>query len=174
MGLQAPEDAKTTIVTIAGMKRNIQHWRSFNLSIFGRTVMINSCLVSKLWFKAHHLPISNKYLRQMNNIVHEYFRKGSKGCSVNLCKRITPRAKGGMGQLDIRSQSNNLLTCMKWVIMYTSGYPALWTHFWEQNVIRIQNHLQSVVDPTLCHTMRWGSMPKVRIDRTYSLLIPSK
>ena len=48
--------------TIEGMQRSIQHWRSFNLSIFGRTLMINSCLVSKLWFKAHHLPISNKYL----------------------------------------------------------------------------------------------------------------
>ena len=50
---------------------------------------------------------------------------------------------------------------MKWVIMYTSGYPALWTYYWKQNVIHIQNYMQSVVDPILCHTMRWGSMPKV-------------
>ena len=36
----------------------VEHWATFGLSVYGRTSMINSSLISKLWFLALHVPTS--------------------------------------------------------------------------------------------------------------------
>ena len=45
---------------------------------FPDALVLNNDSVSKLWFKAHRIPISNKYrsyLKQINNVVNECLKR---------------------------------------------------------------------------------------------------
>ena len=51
------------------------YWSSYGLSIFGRSLMINSCMLSKLWFVCMHVPPSTEIIKSINTKVNHYLRK---------------------------------------------------------------------------------------------------
>jgi len=82
------------------LSANPAHWSTMNISIFGRVLLLNSCLLSKLWFIAHHIPVTKKIMKEINKHVDGYFRRGMKSNSVNRNKRLTPKHLGGLCQLN--------------------------------------------------------------------------
>ena len=115
------------------------------MSIFGRTLLINSCLLSKLWFIAQHVPYTTKNITDIDKLVNNYFRKGKRTNSVSHLKRVTPKEFGGLGQLDVRMQVNNLLA--KWAIRSLAGDPHPWNIYWNHNVDQLKRFIHSPTHP---------------------------
>ena len=55
-----------------------EYWSTLGLSIFGRTLMINSSLLSKLWFVAMHTLHTTEIVNSIDKLVNNYFRKGKR------------------------------------------------------------------------------------------------
>ena len=78
-----------------------EYWSTLGLSIFGRTLMINSSLLSKLWFVAMQTPHTTEIVNSIHKLVNSYFRKGKRFTSMSHSLRVTPTYYGGLGQLDV-------------------------------------------------------------------------
>ena len=117
---------------IQALPCHASYWSTLGLSIFGRTLMINSSMLSKIWFVAMHTPPDNQTTDKLNKLVNNYFRKGKRSNSIAYRKRITPTEHGGLGQLDIQAQLDNLLA--KWVIKSKSGDTHPWNRSEERRV----------------------------------------
>ena len=124
-----------------------EYWSTLGLSIFGRTLMINSSLLSKLWFVAMHTPHTTEIVKSIDKQVNNYFRKGKKFTSISKKKRITPTYYGGLGQIDVQTQLDNLLA--KWAIRSLANDPHPWNLYWRWNIIQLQIHLKTHTHPTL-------------------------
>jgi hypothetical protein len=124
---------------------NPQYWATKNYTIFGRTLLLNTCMLSKVWYLAHHSRANKEVIKAIDTHTDNYFRKGRRSNSVSKNKRLTPKKHGGLGQLNPVTQIRNLLA--KWVIKYTSGDTHPWTIYWKQNVIRMQDKIGVMVDP---------------------------
>ena len=100
-----------------------EYWSTLGLSIFGRTLMINSSVLSKLWFVAMHTPHTTEIVNSVDKLVNNYFRKGKRFASMSHSLRTTPTYYGGLGQLDVQTQLNNLLA--KWAIrsLFNAPHP---------------------------------------------------
>ena len=124
--------------------------------------MINSSLLSKIWFIAMHTPASSSVIADLNKQVNHYFRRGKRSNSVSYEKRITPTEFGGLGQLDIEAQINNLLA--KWAIKSAANDPHPWNLYWKWNIRELQAHLKTTTHP-LYYSCDWGrkrSVPPLR------------
>ena len=121
------------------------YWSTMGLSIFGRSLMINSSLLSQIWFMAVHTPPDKKSIDMLNKHVNNYFRKGKRANSVSYAKRITPSHMGGLGQLDIKKQIDNLLS--KWIIRSLANDPHPWNIYWKFNTDQLQAHLKTNTHP---------------------------
>ena len=77
--------------------------------MYGRTLLINSCLLSKVWFAAMHIAPTQEMKKQVNIITNRYFRKGKKPTAISLYKRTLPIKNGGLGQIDVNCQLDNQL-----------------------------------------------------------------
>jgi hypothetical protein len=51
-------------------------WQTRGCSIFGRTLIYNSCLLGKIWFNATQALMSKKYEQKFQVRFNEYFRMG--------------------------------------------------------------------------------------------------
>ena len=122
-----------------------EYWSTLGLSIFGRTLMINSSLLSKLWFVAMHTPHTTEIVKSIDKLVNNYFRKGKRFTSMSHSLRVTPTYYGGLGQLDVQTQLNNLLA--KWAIRSLSNDPHPWNLYWKWNVVQLQIHLKTHTHP---------------------------
>ena len=107
--------------------------------------MINSSLLSQIWFMAVHTPPDKKSIDMLNKHVNNYFRKGKRANSVSYAKRITPSHMGGLGQLDIKKQIDNLLS--KWIIRSLANDPHPWNIYWKFNTDQLQAHLKTNTHP---------------------------
>jgi exonuclease III len=130
------------------------YWSTLGLSIFGRTLMINSSMLSKIWFVAMHTPPDNDTTDKLNKHVNNYFRKGRRSNSIAYQKRITPTEHGGLGQLDIQAQLDNLLA--KWVIKSKSGDTHPWNIYWQHNTDELKKWLNTTTDP-LVLDINWAT-----------------
>ena len=61
----------------------VEHWSTFGLSTYGRTLMLNSSLLSKLWFIAPHVPADKKTRDKIIKLSNKYFRKNKKITAVD-------------------------------------------------------------------------------------------
>ena len=132
---------------IEKLAANPTHWLTMNISIFGRVLLINSCLLSKIWHLAYHTPATREIINRINSVVDRYFRKDKRSNSVNKHKRITPKHLGGLGQIDTSTQINNIIT--KWVIKEMAGDEHPWVIYWRNTIRRLQDELDKPTHPTL-------------------------
>ena len=102
--------------------------------------MINTSLLSKLWFVAMHTPHTAEIVNSIDKLVNNYFRKGKRFTSMSHRLRVTPTYYGGLGQLDVQAQLNDLLS--KWAIRSLSNDPHPWNLYWKWNVVQLQVHLK--------------------------------
>ena len=89
-----------------------------------------------------HTPHIPQIVRSINKLVNNYFRKGKKFTSVSHKLKTTPPCYGGLGQLDVQTQLNNLLILAKWSIRSLANDPHPWNLYWKWNVVQLQIHLK--------------------------------
>jgi hypothetical protein len=83
-----------------------------DLFIFGRTLLLNSCLISKLVHKVMQVPLTNAFRKDIRKRITVYFQKGRKSTTITWAHRTLPKNFGGLGQLDIDTHVGfYLLTC---------------------------------------------------------------
>jgi hypothetical protein len=72
-------------------------WQTRGCSIFGRTLIYNSCLLGKIWFNATQALASNKFEQKFQVRFDTYLRQGKKRSNINHATRVLPKEMGGMG-----------------------------------------------------------------------------
>ena len=70
-----------------------------NLSLKGKTVVINTLILSKLWFMANVFPIPKDLIPEINKIIFGYLWKGSAAEPIARETLFLPRDRGGLGIL---------------------------------------------------------------------------
>ena len=70
-----------------------------NLSLKGKTIVINTLILSKLWFIANVFPIPKDLIPEINKIVFGYLWKGSAAEPMARETLFLPRDRGGLGIL---------------------------------------------------------------------------
>ena len=120
-----------------------------------------------MWFIASHTPMSKDTITKISNITNKYFRKNKKITSVSLAKRTLPNQFGGLGQIEVETQLNNLL--LKWVIKAKAGDEHPWTDFWSYNCKMLQKHLKTSTDLE-CLDVNWNRIKNC--EELFHLTIP--
>jgi len=143
-------------------------WKRLGLTIFGRTLLVNSCLLSKIWFLASHAPVSRTQLKSLLKEVNNFFKKGKKNNSVAYAKRVLPKEFGGLGQLDPTVQI--ALIQAKWVIRALSGEDHLWAIYWRHNEDELRAFLKSTSHPTVAN-LNWAKLRPTSKNKLFPMLI---
>ena len=130
--------------TTTKLQNILQYWNRFNLSVFGRNLLINSNMLSQIWFKGAVLPATVKQVKGLDAPVNNFFRKGKRNNSVLHATRVLPSKYGGLGQIHITTQLYPLR--IKWMIRYEAGKTPLWAIYWAENVRIIKEVLGTETD----------------------------
>ena len=130
--------------TIEKLKNIFTYWKRFNLSVFGRTLLINSRMLSQIWYKASLVPTTPSQERALETQVNEFFRKGKRNNTVAAATRVLPPRDGGLGQIHVPTQLH--LLRIKWIIKASSGDAPLWSFYWAENIRLIKTHLHTETD----------------------------
>ena len=80
------------------------------LSLYQRAVLINSLILSKVWYVAHTYPLPKKYSNLIIKEIFEYLWKSK----LNPIKReviYQDKTKGGLGVFNVFLKSQCILTC---------------------------------------------------------------
>ena len=67
-----------------------------NLSLKGKTIVINTLILSKLWFMANIFPIPEDLILEINKFVFVYLWKGSVAQSIARETLFLPRDRGSL------------------------------------------------------------------------------
>ena len=70
-----------------------------NLSLKGKTIVINTLISSKLWFIVNVFPIPKDLIPEINKIIFRYLGKGSAAEPIARETLFLPRDRGGLGIL---------------------------------------------------------------------------
>jgi exonuclease III len=141
--------------TTQKLQHIFQYWNSFGLSVFGRNLLINSRMLSQIWFKGSVLPITIKQQKQLDAPVNHFFRKGKRNNSVPHATRVLPTTHGGLGQINIPTQMHLLRT--KWIVRYEAGDNPLWTQYWAENVRKLKAFLGTETDLRV-YSCNWNKL----------------
>ena len=144
----------------------VEHYSTFGLSIFGRVLMANSCLLSKLWFIAHHAPINQTNLARANKMILKYINRNRKLTAIRKDKLFLAPEFGGMGLLEIEKQTDLLLA--KWAIRSLAGDPHPWNAFWRNNVAELQRALKITHHPVTIE-LNWNACKRSHL---FHLIVP--
>ena len=82
---------------------------SRSLTLYQRAVVINSLVLSKVWYNAHTYPLAKKYSNQILKEIFEYLWQSK----LNPIKRgaiYQSKSKGGLGIFDVYFKAKCILT----------------------------------------------------------------
>ena len=119
-------------------------WQKFGLSIFGRTLLINSRMLSQAWFKGSVVGTTCKQVKALIAPPNLFFRKSKKNNTVSAQTRSLPLRCGGLAQVQFEKQL--LLLRVKWVVSSTSGDTTPWQLYWNENLRILKAHLCTETD----------------------------
>ena len=78
------------------------------LSLFQKAIIINSMLLSKVWYVSHTLPLSKKYAQRINSIIFRYLWKG-KYQPVGRATLFLPKKEGGLNIVSVYHKAASIL-----------------------------------------------------------------
>ena len=130
-------------------------WHTRGCSIFGRSLIYNSCLASKLWFPVTQIFMSSTYEHKFQLRLNQYFRQGRKRANISYDHRCLTKAMGGLSQLNTHKQIELLRA--KWVIKALAGSNHPWLIYWDENTSRLHRQL-GLHSPPLCASANWSKI----------------
>ena len=152
------------------MPRLTAHWSTMGLTVMGRTLLMNASLLSKLWFIAMLIPANKTVIKKILDQTNRYFRKGKRSNTVKILKRYTPKALGGLGQLDPELQIRNLQA--KWVINSLAASPHPWNIYWNHGMEQMVKFcLKDTCVPPEVLDIDWNKV--IPHEKVFHLMIPA-
>ena len=88
-------------------------WSNRNLSIFGKSVVVNTLILSKLWYVANIFSVPDQMVKDINQNISKFIW-GNHRHIVNRHVLMLPRVEGGIGIQNIEIRSKRLQ--LKWFI----------------------------------------------------------
>jgi len=84
------------------------HWKKRKLTLIGKAIVVNSLLLSQLWYRASIFKIPKKYRGRLKKIIKKFLFNDRPAWTT---KKVwyAPKEKGGLGILPIKTQNNALL-----------------------------------------------------------------
>lgn len=79
-------------------------WQDRKLSVVGRTLLANTCMLAKLWFAAHIVPFTSAFEQKVRRRVRQFIWNSKRG-RVAEEKITRPKSEGGLGLLPLREQA---------------------------------------------------------------------
>ena len=97
----------------------IVQWKKRNLTLIGKTIIVNSLLLSRLWYRGSIFKIPKKYRGRLKNMIKKFLFNDRPAWTK---KKVwyAPKDKGGLGILPIKTQNEALLA----KIVYKMTLPA--------------------------------------------------
>ena len=93
---------------IEKIRRRIQMITGRNLNLYQKVIIINSLILSKIWYTAHTYPLPMKYSILINQEIYKFIWNNKK---VNRVKReviCKEKNQGGLGLLDIYHKARSI------------------------------------------------------------------
>ena len=135
------QEEKNVNRILQSMMSEIRPWTNYESSFIGRKYIINTYVLSKLWYVTHTINISKENIQKINSIIYKFLWKGPE-----LIKRkqlIQIEENGGIGMSDINTKLKcNMIQQIKkmndnrsqpWVALYIYwlGFTTrfLWPNF---------------------------------------------
>ena len=95
------------------MKSKLDIWRSRDLSLEGKTYLIQSIAISQILYAIEMKEISENYIKSIDNILWNFLWSAKK-CTINKSICTLPRNQGGLGLIDLKTVIK--VKRIKWVI----------------------------------------------------------
>ena len=145
-------------------------WRSLDLSVFGRVLLLNSCLISKLVHKVMQVPLTTAFRKDIRKRINAYFQRDRKSTTVSWAQRTLPKQFGGLGQLDIDTHVGLLQA--KWHMRYLAGDGGLWSVFWKHNLGLLSEQLRTSTQLEVLDR-NWNTVHATKKGKVHPMVVAS-
>ena len=122
---------------IEKLKSKLNIWTSRDLTIFGRSCIVNTLGLSQFIYLASLVVFPENVIKTIEQLVSNFIWRGRKA-KVKRQTLINKTEDGGIGLIDIRSKVKSL-QCY-WVVRYASGGEALWKRIWNHHIKSVGNN----------------------------------
>ena len=123
---------------IEKLKSKLNIWTSRDLTIFGRSCIVNTLGLSQFIYLASLVVFPENVIKTIEQLVSNFIWRGRKA-KVKRQTLINKTEDGGIGLIDIRSKVKSL-QCY-WVVRYASEGEALWKRIWNHHLKSVGNNL---------------------------------
>lgn len=118
-------DAQATFeLILQAAKDVVTRWHGRRLSPVGRVLLLNACVLSKLWYAAAVLPVPPKLATEVDRLALDFVWEG-KVHKVRKDVLRLPKAQGGLGLISTSVQ-NEALIAKQWGPLLTAEQPPAW------------------------------------------------
>ena len=114
LGIFHYENERKTIemnwnIVIKKLEKTINAFLNRCLTIFQKAIIINSLLLSKVWYVAHTLPLNKIFAQKIIFLIFRYLWK-SNYHPIRRTTLFLPKSEGGLGIIDVFDKAAAILT----------------------------------------------------------------
>lgn len=88
--------------------KTISAWEDRPLSLCGKVLLLNTFVLSRLWYAAHSMPLDKEMIKTIETEIRSFLWSGSKAY-VRLDTISSPRRQGGLGLLQFERQCQAMM-----------------------------------------------------------------
>ena len=147
---------------IQKMENNVKIQNQRHLSLKGKTMIINTILLSKLWYVCSVFPLPKNLIPEINKIIFKFLWNNENPEPIARETFVLPRERGGLGVLvpSIESQALRIKYLLK---LGKENINSIWTYlgrYWVAS--KIHNF-----------TPEWNFLKKSNYPKNYNPYIPT-
>jgi hypothetical protein len=155
-----PEDSYETLETtlLDKVHKKAIAWSNLYPSLFGRATLVNSVLLSQIWYYASILPLSNSFFHKIRKLIINFMWGFKNFHSISQGNLFMDSSKGGLGLLDPLTQARSMLS--KWAILALNPrFSAPWAAEFRMHIKRYDN--KSLPLPLKANVPKSSAQPSV-------------
>ena len=133
------------------MDEKVIKWSATNLSVFGRSLVANSSIMSHVWFTAQVNNYSDDDIKKFQNKVWKFMDgKQDKRTRISYSDLVKPKRNGGAGLLCIKTEIAALLC--HWIIRIHLDINSNWAKLFmiEANLIASRHKIRNPLNQIQC------------------------
>ena len=138
---------------ISEIESAVKNWEGKELTMKGRVAVVNTFILSKIWFLAEVDPPRGREVKRINRLIFPFIW-GHKGEFVGRATMCLPSSKGGLGVINIEDKIAAMQsTHIKQILDGTKPKWKALAKYWCAMSLRAQNPNLVRVNMPLCDTM---------------------
>ena len=106
-----------------------------NLSIIGRSILINTFVYSKVYFYATGSPISPQFISHINTLSQKFIW-GTQHPPIKIQRCYGKKQSGGIGLIDVLSHTQKLFSKTLIKVMQADNSQLSWANTYRINMAR--------------------------------------